>query len=207
MTLVKGTVLEIVAEEGRTIMIKVSEPINLCPYHSNPEVWRVLNKKIDLAMGLDLPTDQKAALQHGEFLCNTRNKSINQTSNWVNFVPMFLNIEVKKKYSEDPMIQLATWIAAEFAKRQQEGYSLDMPVFAIEIEGDAWNLWIGYWAGSFPHTLVFMGPESMGDTKSLKGAFKIFYVLQGLAAWGTSSYRAWFEREVLAKYQASPKTS
>jgi len=48
--------------------------------------------------------------------------SINQTSSWVNYVPMFVNIEGKRKnVPEDPMIQLGAWVAAEFKKRKLEG--------------------------------------------------------------------------------------
>jgi hypothetical protein len=150
-------------------------------------------------MGLALPAHQNAALKHGNFQHNFQARSINQTTSWVNFVPMFVNIEVKKKYSMDPMVQLAAWVAAEFEKRQRERYSLDMPVFAIAIEEDTWNLWIAYWVGSAPETLIFMGPEYMGDTKNHSGIFKILKVLQGLAEWGTTTYRAWFEGEVLGR--------
>ena len=56
---------------------------------------------------------------------------------------MFANFAVKRPNTDrDPMIQLGAWIGAEFAKRKTEGYSLDMPVLGIEIEGDAWNLYM-----------------------------------------------------------------
>jgi len=35
------------------------DPIALCPYHENPEVWRILNKKIDFTIGLSIPYGQK----------------------------------------------------------------------------------------------------------------------------------------------------
>ena len=181
------------------------DPLDLCPYHENPEVWRILNKKIDFAIGLNIPREQKTALQNGTYgypHLQRLGTSINQTSSWVNCVPMFINIEVKKKNaSDDPMIQIGAWVAAEFRKRELEGYGISMPFFAIEIEEDMWNLYIGYATGSTPNHLVFMGPESMGDTKSHQGTFKILHVLNGLAEWGNSEYRAWFETEVLRKPQ------
>ena len=181
------------------------DPIALCPYHENPEVWRILNKKIDFAIGLDIRYEQKAVLQNGTYRYSHPQKpgtSINQTSSWVNYTPMFLNIEVKKKnVSDDPMIQIAAWVAAEFKKRELEGYDIEMPVFAIEIEEDMWNLYIIYASGSTSNNLNLIGPESMGDTKSHQGIFKVIHVLNGLIEWGNTEYRAWFEREVLMKYQ------
>lgn len=181
------------------------DPIDLCPFHDNPEVWRVLNKKIDFGIGLNIPYEQRMALTNGTYLYSHPQKlgtSINQTSSWVNYVPIFVNIEVKRKnVPDDPMIQLGAWVAAEFKKRELEGYDICMPVFAIEIEEDTWNLYIAYATRSPPNHLVFMGPESMGDTKSHQGVFKILHVLAGLAKWGNTEYRAWFEREVFQRHQ------
>ena len=182
------------------------EPVDLCPYLNHPEVSKYLNKRIDFAVGLRISHQQKTALQHGRYRDHRPGTlhSINQTAGWANHVPIFLNIEVKKKHvPEDPMVQIGVWVAAEFRKRVIEGYDLDMPVFAIEIEEDMWNLYIGYVTDSLAENLVFMGPESMGDTKSPQGVFKILHVLHSLMDWGTSDYRSWFEREVLTKHQTS----
>jgi len=54
---------------------------------------------------------------------------------------LFVNIEVERRHvDKDPMIQLAAWIAAEFKKRKIESYSLEMPVFAVEVVRDNWEL-------------------------------------------------------------------
>jgi len=181
------------------------DPIALCPYHENPEVWRILNKKIDFAIGLNIPYGQKCTLQNGTYRYAHPQKmgtSMNQTSSWMNYTPVFVNIEVKKKnVSDDPMIQIGAWVAAEFKKRGLEGYDIEMPVFAIEVEEDMWNLYIVYASGSTSNNLVCLGPESMGDTKSHQGVFKLLHVLNGLAQWGNMEYRAWFEKEVLMKCQ------
>jgi hypothetical protein len=186
------------------------DPIDLCPYHENPEVWRILNKKVDFVIGLSIDYEQKRLLQIGTYEYPHPHKhgtSINQTSSWANYVPIFLNIEMKKNVSDDPMIQLGAWVAAEFKKRESEGYDISMPVFAIDIEEDIWNLHISYATGTSPNQLVFMGPESMGDTKSHQGVFKILHVLNGLVEWGNTEYRAWFEREVLPKHQTIQSSS
>lgn len=182
------------------------DPIDLCPFHDSSEVWRVLNKRIDFGIGLNISYEQRTTLTKGNYRYNHPQKlgtSINQTSSWANYVPIFLNIEVKRKHVPvDPMIQLGAWVAAEFKKRELEGYDVHMPVFAIELEEDTWNLYIVYVTRFPPNHLVFMGPESMGDTKSHQGVFKILHVLNGLAEWAKTEYRAWFEREVLKRHQS-----
>lgn len=131
--------------------------------------------------------------------------SINQTSSFVNFTPMFLNIEVKRKNSDkDPLIQLAAWVSAEFEKRRIEHYSLDMPVLAIEIEGDQWGLYMVYADGladTDSYGLKFVGPVSLGDTSSLQGCFKLLDGLCRCADWGVGRYKSWFKDEILNKYR------
>ena len=131
--------------------------------------------------------------------------SINQTSSFVNFTPIFLNIEVKRKNSnKDPLIQLAAWISAEFEKRRIEHYSLDMPVLAIEIEGDQWGLYIVYAVEGAvegdSYGLKFIGPKMLGDTSSLQGCFKLLDGLCRCADWGVGKYQAWFREDILVKY-------
>ena len=131
--------------------------------------------------------------------------SINQTSTFVNFVPMFLNIEVKRKNSDiDPLIQLGAWISAEFEKRRIEHYSLDMPVLAIEIQGDQWGLYMVYadeGVANEAYGLKFVGPKSLGNTASLQGCFKLLDRLCRCADWGVMEYQSWFKKEILQKYQ------
>ena len=93
---------------------------------------------------------------------NTVTKSVNQTSTFCNFIPMFVNVEVKKRHvATDPAIQLGAWIAAEFRKRLIEGWtdmgfedmqgnslSFGSPVFAIEFEADNWLLYVSLLSSS-----------------------------------------------------------
>ena len=117
---------------------------------------------------------------------------------------MFANIEVKKLNTDrDPLIQLGAWVAAEFNKRRIEGYSLNMPVLAIEIEGDAWNLHMVFAiedqvGGDFQCN--FVGPLEMGSTRSMLGIFQIVDRLCRCVNWGIEEYQQWFDSEVLAKY-------
>lgn len=110
---------------------------------------------------------------------------------------MFVNIAVKRSYSgQDPLIQLAVWITAEFEKRKIEGYSLDMPVLAIAVVEQNWQLYMVHAdvKNGGRYGCNFVRPFEMGSTTSVKGVFKILGVLCSLASWGLADYRAWFER-------------
>jgi hypothetical protein len=163
-----------------------------------------LDKRIDYAVGLRLSAQERDLLERGQFAENYPT-SLNQTSNFANLTPLFVNIEVKRRHVEkDPMIQLAAWIAAEFNKRKVEGYSIEMPVFAIAIDGDLWELHIAYSESPLAaddYRLNFLGPFDMGHTKSYQGMFQILSVLCSLARWGLGEYRKWVEREILKKYR------
>lgn len=180
------------------------DPPSLCSYSPSTQ-FKDLDKRIDCAFGLDLPTDQTLTLQRGVYAMKGAMDSINQTSSFVNFTPMFANFEVKRKNTNiDPLIQLAAWISAEFEKRKVEDYSLDMPVLVIEIEGDEWGLHIVYvdreMVKDKGYGLRFVGPMSLGDTKSLEGGFKLLDGLCRCADWGVGSYKDWFEKQILQKY-------
>ena len=175
--------------------------------HSPTSLYRDLNKKIDAAMSLHLRPSEKTILHRGRYNTTSpphnQRPSINQTSFFTNFSPMFMHIEVKRPNTDkDPLIQLGAWTTAEFTKRSLEGYSLDMPVCAIEVYGDDWNVYLVYARmdnpgaeGSF--TTQFVGPIKMGDTTSLKSCFTLLTFLAGIAEWGLGTYRPWFEREIL----------
>ena len=72
-----------------------------------------------------------------------------------------------------------------------------MHVFAIEVEEDVWNLYVGSASSTTSNHLTFPGLESVGNTRGHQGIFKIVQVFSGLAEWVSSEYRAWFGREVL----------
>ncbi|KAI4280534.1 MAG: hypothetical protein L6R35_005869, partial [Caloplaca aegaea] len=134
---------------------------------SDADLFKALNKKIDLAVGLRLFRFQQEILQKCSYVVNPAFPSINQVQSCFNFTPMFLNTEVKKKHqNRDPLIQLGAWVAAEYNKRHQEGWPLDIPVVAVAIEQDEWHLYIVHHipgpGGTFK--LRFVGPVSIGST-------------------------------------------
>ena len=177
-------------------------PSTLCPTSSDP-LFKDLDKGIDAAIGLNLPTIKRNILETG--VSSEGVPSINQTASFANFVPMFANVEVTTPNTDrDPLIQLGTWIAAEFKKRKNEGYSLDAPVLAIVIEGDAWDLYMVSAledADSSTFECRFHGPIEMGSTRSLLGVYQILDKLCRCADWGIGEYQTWFNEQVLAKYE------
>lgn len=177
-------------------------PSTLCPT-SSESLFKDLDKRIDAAIGLDLSSTKHAILAGGVYSEGSL-PSINQTASFVNFTPMFVNIEVKRQNTDrDPLIQLGAWIAAEFTKRKREGYGLDMPVLAIEIEGDDWKLHMVFAVNDLESDTFqcnFVGPIEMGSTRTIVGVFQILDMLCRCADWGTGEFQQWFNGEVLSKY-------
>ena len=161
-------------------------------------MFRDVDKRIDAVIGLNLTPREREFLDRGRF---DSIPSINQTASFTNFTPIFANVEVKRR-DKDPLIQLGAWIASEYEKRKIEGYCQDMPVVAITVVGDQWNMYLVY-AGEIGHTpyhVNFVGPKDMGNTESIPGIFKILHCLRGIAVWGTTQYRSWVEEQILSKY-------
>lgn len=163
-----------------------------------------MDKKIDYAIGLDLSSSERFALERGQYMEGT-SPSINQTATMANMTPIFINIEVKRRNTDkDPLIQLAAWVAAEFQKRMNEGYGLDQPVLAIEIDGDLWQLYMVYaekMSSGVGYRCNLVGPYGMGSTTTYDGIFNILTVLCGLAKWGIDYHRKWVETDILARYK------
>lgn len=109
-------------------------PSTLCPTSSD-SLFKDLDQRIDAAFNLNLPFKKRNILKTGVY--SEGIPSINRTASFVNFVPIFTSFEIKRPNTErDPLIQLGTWIAAEFTKRKIKDYSLNISILAIIIEGD-----------------------------------------------------------------------
>lgn len=120
---------------SRTVEI---QPAQLLSVSRKAHLFKALDRKIDIAVGLHLSERHRKSVQDAD----TRTKSINQTTTFVHYKPLFLHVEVKRNYQPtDPVIQLAAWAAAEFMKRQLEGWDMKMPVLLCEIEGPMWRLY------------------------------------------------------------------
>jgi len=174
----------------------------LCP--TCPEYYfRDLDKRIDLAIGLDLTSKSRHLLERGIYV-DAAPPSINQTASFVNFVPMCVYLEIKRPNTDkDLLIQLGAFSAAEFTKRKREGYALDMPVLAVEVVGDIWKLHIVFVTednAKETYECNFMGPTEIGSTEDIVGIFRILDGLCRCADWAVGPYRQWFLTSVLAKY-------
>ncbi|KAL9033764.1 MAG: hypothetical protein Q9180_005776, partial [Flavoplaca navasiana] len=141
-------------------------PSSLCP--TSPTLTYIpANEKVDLAVAIRLSDADRSILQRGRYQVPGP-VSINQTgTNFTALKPMFLHIEVKKD-DRDPLIQLGTWVAAEYTKRRREGYPMELPVIAIVVDKDVWTIWIAVAVPTNPgdFRVQFIGPSSMGDTTS-----------------------------------------
>lgn len=140
---------------------------------------------------------------------------------------MFVNIEVKRRHVvKDPAIQLGSWIAAEFRKRLIEGWtdiekigSLGSPVFAIEIETDAWLLYVVNAQLTQPKPrkpshvriqesevnateqdfkMCFFGPIRLGSTHSLDDTKRLVENLCDICQWGQTEFKKWWQETILA---------
>ena len=135
------------------------------------------------------------------------------------FLPVHRAETLKRKIqNKDSLIQLGGWAAAEFQKREEEGYSLNMPVLAIEITGDEWELWEVYTKmeeGKQERILdcrscSFVGSTPIRDTHSVEKIFKILYYLCLCAGWGLEAYRVGLTarsyRDIRINDRAFPET-
>ena len=124
---------------------------------------------------------------------------------------MFVNFEVKKD-DRDPLVQLGAWIAADYEKRALEKYPMEIPVLAITVDGDHWQLWIAC-SVKVPkkeqrgktYRVQFTGPMDTGDTLSREGVFRILHVLKAVVQWGFEVYEPNYFRKVFARYKKNKK--
>ena len=173
------------------------------------EKGELLNKKIDAAIGLNLTSAEQDTLIKADY--RDAVKGINPIKGeFGNFTPFFVHLEVKMPYTDRaPGVQLGTWAAAEFSKREYEGYSLDMPIVSISIIGDRWDLYVAYPEGfgkDVPEDQVYgpcvlMGPVAIGNTSGTSGVFNILQLLCQCADWGCKEYREWVDTEIRTRYQ------
>jgi hypothetical protein len=163
---------------------------------SNKDSLRDLDKKIDVALGLCLGRQTKKLLQ-------SRVTSINQASTFVNYNPLFLNIEVKRSYgNDDPLVQLGAWIAAEFNKRWAEEWDMSMPSLALEVDGDNWRLYAVAARefevdGQMDFELVMTKLLKLGTTEDGRDVDRLFSNLGMIVEWARTEYLAWFQKAIV----------
>ncbi|KAL9593981.1 MAG: hypothetical protein Q9219_007277 [cf. Caloplaca sp. 3 TL-2023] len=195
--------------ESLNISTVTITPTELCPT-SLTDAFKPANKKIDQAFALDITKEEKhtlnARVDKYQVSCGA---SINQTHGWTAFKPMFANLEIKVD-DRDPLIQMGAWVAAEYTKRELEGYPMDIPIPAMIIDGDEWAFHIAYsiqipkkmrTQGGKSFEVQFVGPVKMGNTGEIQGIFKILHVLKAVVRWGLEVYEPEYFKKVLDKYK------
>ena len=163
-----------------------------------------LNTQIDGALGLRLSEEELEILTRRRYT-SPGLPSINPAENFTQLVPQFLLFGIKRPNSnKDALIQLALWASAEFTKRRIEGWCINVPVLAVQIEGDGWRLWAAYAKlrtppkpGERDFEVVFVGPRYMGNTEDIYGIFQILEWLCRCAEWGLKEYKQWVKAELL----------
>lgn len=109
-------------------------PGDLCPY-STENVFKDLDKRTECAIGLKNSASDRGVLKRGVYQIDGVS-SINQSSSFMNFIPVFGNLEIKRLHTgRDPLVQLAAWIIAEHNERMIEGYSIETPILAVTVDG------------------------------------------------------------------------
>lgn len=99
---------------------------------------------IDYAFGLELSWSDEDTIHHAFKNLPDNAKSLNQALSYQDTVPMFLDIELKKQYTDRaPEVQLAIWQAAGFKKRRMHKWA-DMPMPGITINGHEWHFFITF---------------------------------------------------------------
>ena len=171
-------------------------PVGLCPKLQDGTLLR-LTRKIDYALTLKIDEEKKIQLGNAFYKLSPEDRSVTQCLD-LPFQPLIVNLEIKKSnQSRDALVQLAIWIAAGFNKNIQGGYDLTMPVPAIVVEGDFWNLYVAYWHNG---RILFLGPTWMGNTLDDMGVFQIMSTLIVIGDWGLKEYRQWFEKTVMKRH-------
>ncbi|KAL8707171.1 MAG: hypothetical protein Q9220_007756 [cf. Caloplaca sp. 1 TL-2023] len=184
-------------------------PSQLCP--TSPEgTFPDANKRIDYAFALEITDNEERTLDAAASKYRVPGEaSINQTYGRTAFKPMFANVEIKVD-DRDPLIQMGTWVAAEYTKRDTEGYPMDIPIPAIIIDGDEWAIYIacslkvpmkkGTQNGK-GFEIRILGPVRMGNTQQIRGIFKIIYMLKAVVKWGLEVYEPKYFMKVFGKYK------
>lgn len=102
---------------------------------------------------------------------------------------------------------------------KKKGLSSGSPVFAVEIEADAWLLYVvaaqlkppksrnpskaaneddDAGAGDKDFEMFFFGPMRLGDTYSIDDTKRLVENLCDICLWGQTEFKRWWEETVLA---------
>ncbi|KAL8676765.1 MAG: hypothetical protein Q9186_006746 [Xanthomendoza sp. 1 TL-2023] len=166
-------------------------------------------KKIDHAVTVILPKDDLVILGRRKYQVSPLRPSINQTKGFTAMKLICLYVEIKMD-GRDSLVNLGSFIAAEFKKRSEEGWQdlMHLPAIAIAVDQHYWTLWIACAVDSpkrteddSPFSVHLIGPTTIGNTTSIVDTFRILHVLKAVARWALDVYVPAFRQCVLAPKQ------
>ncbi|KAL8726540.1 MAG: hypothetical protein Q9166_006647 [cf. Caloplaca sp. 2 TL-2023] len=181
---------------------------------SQAEQDPTVSKIVDWCLGLELDWEDETIINRAFSTVRPNMRSLNQSLSFIDQVPIFLDIEIKKTNpGRDPEVQLAIWACAALKKKREMTWDTSMPMPGIVIEGHNWSYYVFVEIKKDlvclkPHLLhyirpvltvrqIMIGPHAMGSTLSLVGVWTIVYRLNLLMEWGTTTYKKWFADQVM----------
>ena len=100
---------------------------------------------IDYALGLQLDEKELSVVKNAYRQMADWEQSLNQTVNYMKDVPMFVDVEVKKRNAAVvPEVQLAIWAGALYNKRKLMKWDRSMPIPGIVVDGHHWDCYITF---------------------------------------------------------------
>ncbi|KAL8726660.1 MAG: hypothetical protein Q9166_006582 [cf. Caloplaca sp. 2 TL-2023] len=154
-----------------------------------------VSKMVDWCLGLELSPTQETIVNKAFHTIPENTRSLNQSLLYIDNVPLFLDIEIKKSSpGRDAELQLAVWACAAMKKKLEMGWDASMPMPGLVIEGHLWQYYVFV---RIQGDLIMIGPFHMGNTSTLVGVWMIVYRLNLLMKWGTTVYKKWFEDNVM----------
>ncbi|KAL8661195.1 MAG: hypothetical protein Q9202_005797 [Teloschistes flavicans] len=154
-----------------------------------------INKLVDWGMGLKVKDEDQQRIDKGFYRQDPINTSLNQTLGFASMCPMWLYLELKKKYQTvDPRIQLGIWGSAGIIKKYQMGWDTTFPTPGITVEGHEWEL---YFFFESQNQVMMMGPRGIGSTRSRRGLWQLMRSLYVLVRWAIKDYQQWFDDNIL----------
>ena len=101
------------------------------------------SRMVDLSIGLDLDEDDERTVDFAFNKMPDNDQSLNQSLSYIKDTPLFVDIELKKTYSNrDPRVQLAIWKAGAFEKMQYHGWDTSLPMPGITVSGSEWDCFL-----------------------------------------------------------------
>lgn len=102
-----------------------------------------VSKMVDWCVGLQLGWEDETVISRAFSTVRPNMRSLNQSLSFIDKVPLFLDIEMKKTNpGRDPEVQLAIWACAALKKKREMTWDTSLPMPGIVIEGHHWSYYV-----------------------------------------------------------------